>query len=128
MVDWAVHRGTDSAADPVTAAVLQPYLQQYKTWLSEVNLAVKSPLPVPGEFGDVRSNPTQWRAWLALSAVYEHRPDLQAAFPGRTTQASRQMVEWAVRSGMDAAADPVNAAILQPYLAQYKTWLAQEIH
>src|SRR6185295_14039555 len=67
---------------------------------------VSSPLPVPPEFGDIRSDATEWRAWLALSSVYEQRPDLQAAFPGPTTQASRRMVGWAVRSGQNPT-DPV---------------------
>ena len=87
--------------------------------------AVSSPLPVPPEFGDIRSDATEWRAWLALSSVYEQRPDLQAAFPGPTTQASRRMVGWAVRSGQNPT-DPVYAPVLIPYSAQYARWLDQE--
>lgn len=86
---------------------------------------VTSPLPVPPEFGDIRINPTQWRAWLALSSVYEQRPDLQAAFPGATVKASRQMDAWAVQSGMDPS-EPIYTPVLMPYAEQYKTWMGEE--
>lgn len=84
---------------------------------------VTSPLPVPRELGDIRSNATQWRAWLALSSVYEQRPDLQAAFPGPTLQASSRLIAWAVQSGMEPH-DPIYAPVLMPYAEQYKTWAA----
>ncbi len=83
---------------------------------------VAVPLPVPPEFGDIQSNSTQWRAWLALSSVYQQRPDLQAAFPGATVQVSRQMDTWAVESGMDPS-EPVYAPVLMPYAEQYKIWM-----
>ena len=86
---------------------------------------VSSPLTVPPEFGNIRSDATQWRAGLALSSVYEQRPDLQAAFPGSTTQASRRMVAWAVRSGQNPS-EPIYAPVLIPYSAQYARWLGQE--
>jgi hypothetical protein len=86
---------------------------------------VASPLPVPPEFGDIASDPAKWRAWLALSSVYEQRPDLQQAFPGATADASRKMVAWALSFGMNPA-DPVFAPVLQPYAKQYAAWLAQE--
>jgi len=86
---------------------------------------VGSPLPVPPEFGNIQSNASQWRAWLALSSVYEQRPDLQAAFPGPTTQASRRMVAWAVRSGQNRT-EPIYAPVLIPYSAQYAAWLGEE--
>jgi hypothetical protein len=88
---------------------------------------VRSPLPVPPEFGSVRSDPAQWRAWLALSSVYEQRPDLQAAFPGPNVLASRQMVAWAMKYGMDPA-DPIDSAVLLPYSSHYQAWLAEEAH
>jgi hypothetical protein len=87
---------------------------------------VTSPLPVPGELGPIRSSSAQWQAWLALSSVYEQRPDLQKAFPGPTVRASRHMVAWALQFGLDSAADPVAAAVLRPYADQYRTWLAEE--
>ena len=86
---------------------------------------VGSPLPVPPEFGNIQSDASQWRAWLALSSVYEQRPDLQAAFPGPTTQASRRMVAWAVRSGQNPT-EPIYAPVLTPYSAQYAAWLGEE--
>jgi hypothetical protein len=86
---------------------------------------VTSPLPVPPEFGDIRSNPMQRRAWLALSSVYEQRPDLQAAFPGPTLLASRDMVAWAVQSGMNPD-DGSYAPVLSPYSLVYKAWLTEE--
>jgi len=86
---------------------------------------VTSPLPVPAEFGPIKTDPGEWRAWLALSSVYEQRPDLQAAFPGSSLQTSRQMVAWALRSGLDPA-DPVDSAVLLPYATQYRVWLAEE--
>ena len=86
---------------------------------------VRSPLPVPPEFGDIRSDATQWRAWLALSSVYEQRSDLQTAFPGPTSNASRRMVAWAVRSGQNPN-DPIYAPVLIPYSTQYMIWLGEE--
>jgi hypothetical protein len=86
---------------------------------------VAASLPVPPEFGDLRSHGSQWRAWLALSSVYAQRPDLQTAFPGPTVQASRSLVSWALQFGMDPA-DPVYAPVLQPYSAQYRALLADE--
>jgi hypothetical protein len=86
---------------------------------------VTSPLPVPPEFGNIRSNASQWRAWLALSSVYEQRSDLQTAFPGPTTNASRRMVAWAVRSGQNPN-DPIYAPVLIPYSAQYMIWMGEK--
>jgi hypothetical protein len=86
---------------------------------------VRSPLPIPPEFGSVRSDPAQWRAWLALSSVYEQRPDLQAAFPGPNLRASRQMVAWAMKFGLDPA-DPIDSAVLLPYSSHYQAWLGEE--
>jgi hypothetical protein len=86
---------------------------------------VTSPLPVPPEFGDIRADPTEWRAWLALSSVYEQRPDLQTAFSGASAQVSREMDAWAVRSGIDAS-EPIYSPVLMPYAEQYKQWMADE--
>ena len=85
---------------------------------------VRFPLPVPPELGDIRSDATQWRAWLALSSVYEQRPDLQTAFPGPNMNASRRLVAWAVRSGQNPS-DPTYAPVLIPYSAQYTSWLSK---
>jgi hypothetical protein len=86
---------------------------------------VTSPLPVPPEFGNIRSEATRWRAWLALSSVYDQRPDLETAFPGPTVDASRRMVAWAVRSGQNPT-DSTDAAVLIPYSEQYTIWLGLE--
>src|SRR5439155_7006052 len=72
---------------------------------------VRSPLPVPPEFGDIRSDATQWRAWLALSSVYEQRSDLQTAFPGPTPNATRRMFPWGRRSGRNPN-HPIYARLL----------------
>jgi hypothetical protein len=85
--------------------------------------AVSSPLPVPTELGDIRSSTTEWRAWLAMTSVYEQRPDLQAAFPGGKVETSRRMVAWVVMSGMDPH-DPIYAPVLTPYSDQYKIWMS----
>ena len=83
---------------------------------------VGSPLPVPPEFGNIQSD-----ASLAADRRSRQcgRPDLQAAFPGPTTQASRRMVAWAVRSGPNPT-EPIYAPVLTPYSAQYAAWLGEE--
>ena len=86
---------------------------------------VTSVLPVPPEMGYIQSSKSMWRAWLALSSVYDQRPDLQTAFPGPSTDSSKQMIAWAVTSGLPAN-DPIYTVVLSPYAAYYRAWLTEE--
>jgi hypothetical protein len=81
-------------------------------------------LPVPPNLGSIQAQGAAWRAWLALSSVYDQRPDLQAAFPEPSTTASEQLIAWVVASGLPED-DPIYTPVLAPYAADYRMW-AQE--
>jgi len=82
-------------------------------------------LPVPPNLGSIQSQGSTWRAWLALSSVYDQRPDLQAAFPEPSTTASEQMIAWVVASGLPED-DPIYTPVLTPYAANYRMWALED--